>query len=47
LGKKLAEIMKSEEPLLVNLMESMSIESSMKFHLKQFKQGFEKLLKGE
>jgi len=34
LGKKLSEIMKSEEPLLVNLMESMAVESSMKFHLK-------------
>ena len=47
LGKKLSEIMKSEEPLLVNLMESMVVESSMKFHLKQFKKGFETLLEGE
>lgn len=47
LGKKLLEIMKSEEPLLVNLMESMAVESSMKFHLKQFKQGFETLLEGK
>jgi len=47
LGKKLLEIMKSEEPLLVNLMESMTVESSMKFHLKQFKKSFETLLEGE
>jgi hypothetical protein len=39
--------MKSEEPLLVNLMESMAVDSSMKFHLKQFKKGFETLLEGE
>jgi hypothetical protein len=47
LGKKLVEIIKSDEPLLVSLMESMAVESSMKFHLKQFKKGFETLLEGK
>ncbi len=46
LGKKLIEIIKSDEPLLVSLMESMAVDSSMKFHLKQFRQGFETLLGG-
>lgn len=46
MGKKLIDIIKSDEPLLVSLMESMAVDSSMKFHLKQFKQGFENLLDG-
>ena len=36
--------MKSEEPLLVNIIESMGVEASMKFHVKQFRKGFESLL---
>jgi hypothetical protein len=37
MGNKLNDIIHSNEPLLIGLMEKITLESSMKIHLKLFK----------
>ena len=44
LGKKLNEILNSQEPILVSLFESLNFEGSVKFHQEQFQQTLTQVL---